>query len=184
MPAITSVPANSKSENRSDSLRPPAARLLKIINTTDNIINHIFSANAFSMPVEGSYLREGNYSVVITDTASSSVHDNATTEAYYDLTTLPEAPSFTNASLTKTIVFSVMFVISFIGNVATLVQMRRLRRRKSTINTLIIHLALADLLVTFFCIAGDAAWAATVQWLAGDFMCKIVKYMQVRLILW
>ncbi|CAL1527335.1 unnamed protein product [Lymnaea stagnalis] len=72
-----------------------------------------------------------------------------------------------------------MFVISFIGNTATLIQMRRLRRRKSTINTLIVNLALADLLVSFFCIAGESVWAATVQWLAGNFMCKLFKYMQV-----
>ena len=92
------------------------------------------------------------------------------------------APTFTAVMLTRCILFGVMFVISFIGNVATLVQMRRLRRRKSTINTLIVNLALADLLVTFFCIAGDAAWVITVQWLAGNFMCKFVKYMQVRLV--
>ncbi|GFO13597.1 gonadotropin-releasing hormone receptor [Plakobranchus ocellatus] len=90
------------------------------------------------------------------------------------------APTFTAVMLTRCILFGVMFVISFIGNVATLVQMRRLRRRKSTINTLIVNLALADLLVTFFCIAGDAAWVITVQWLAGNFMCKFVKYMQVN----
>ncbi|XP_025077744.1 gonadotropin-releasing hormone receptor-like isoform X2 [Pomacea canaliculata] len=90
-----------------------------------------------------------------------------------------QAPTFNEVSLTKAVVFGVMFVISFIGNTATLMQMYRLRRRKSTINTLIVNLALADLLVTFFCIAGEAIWAATVQWLAGTFTCKLVKYMQV-----
>ncbi|PVD19371.1 hypothetical protein C0Q70_19859 [Pomacea canaliculata] len=88
--------------------------------------------------------------------------------------------SRSQVSLTKAVVFGVMFVISFIGNTATLMQMYRLRRRKSTINTLIVNLALADLLVTFFCIAGEAIWAATVQWLAGTFTCKLVKYMQTR----
>lgn len=105
-----------------------------------------------------------------------------TTTAYSNITdnvTLLEAPTFTTSSLTKTIVFGVMFVVSFIGNLATLVQMKRLRNWKSTFKTLIINLALADLLVAFFCIAGEAAWAATVQWLAGDIMCKFVKYMQV-----
>lgn len=80
----------------------------------------------------------------------------------------------------KAVVFGVMFFISLIGNTATLMQMYRLRRRKSTINTLIVNLAIADLLVTFFCIAGEAVWAGTVQWLAGNVTCKVVKYMQVR----
>ncbi|XP_076444164.1 gonadotropin-releasing hormone receptor-like [Babylonia areolata] len=89
------------------------------------------------------------------------------------------APTFNEVSLMKAVVFGVMFVISLVGNTATLTQMYRLRRRKSTINTLIVNLAIADLLVTFFCIAGEAVWAATVQWVAGNVACKLVKYMQV-----
>ncbi|KAL8615059.1 hypothetical protein ACOMHN_013593 [Nucella lapillus] len=88
------------------------------------------------------------------------------------------APTFNEVSLMKAVVFGVMFVISFVGNTATLAQMYRLRRRKSTINTLIVNLAIADLLVTFFCIAGEGVWSGTVQWLAGNITCKVVKYMQ------
>ena len=88
-------------------------------------------------------------------------------------------PTFNQMSVIKTSVLSVLFVISLIGNVVTLVQMLRMRRRKSTINTLILHLAMADLLVTFFCIATDAIWSSTVQWYAGNATCKIVKFLQV-----
>ncbi|KAH9510181.1 hypothetical protein Btru_043673 [Bulinus truncatus] len=111
-----------------------------------------------------------------TDSVSAYVLD-MTTMAFNS--SLSEAPRFTNASLTKAVVFGVMFLVSFVGNVATLVQMRKVRRRKSTINTLIVHLAVADLLVSFFCIAGESVWAATVQWMAGNLMCKLFKYMQV-----
>ena len=90
-----------------------------------------------------------------------------------------ERPTFNEMSLIKTIVLSVMFVISLIGNTATLVQMFRMRRRRSTINTLIMNLAVADLVVTFFCNVTDAVWASTVQWLAGNAMCKLVKFVQV-----
>ena len=83
--------------------------------------------------------------------------------------------------LIRTVVYSVMFVISLLANTATLVQMWRLRRRKSTINTLILHLAIADLFVTFFVLGGEAAWAYSVQWLAGTPMCKAYKYIQVGL---
>ncbi|KAK7489277.1 hypothetical protein BaRGS_00019529, partial [Batillaria attramentaria] len=95
-----------------------------------------------------------------------------------NMTYLP-VPVFNEVSLIKAVVYGAMFVISFVGNTATLMQMYRLRRRKSTINTLIINLAIADLLVTAFCIAGEAAWAVTVQWVAGNVTCKFVKYMQV-----
>ncbi len=91
----------------------------------------------------------------------------------------PEMPEFNDMSLIKTIVLSAMFVVSLVGNTATVIQMFRMRRRRSTINTLILHLAVADLVVTFFCNVTDAVWASTVQWLAGNFMCKSVKFLQV-----
>ena len=88
-------------------------------------------------------------------------------------------PVFNEMALIKAVVLTIMFVISLIGNTATLVQMVRMRRRKSTINTLILHLATADLLVTFFCNVTDAVWASTVQWYAGNELCKILKFLQV-----
>ncbi|XP_064609272.1 gonadotropin-releasing hormone receptor-like [Liolophura sinensis] len=88
------------------------------------------------------------------------------------------APTFDEVVMVKTVVLATMFVISFIGNVATVVQMFRVKRR-STINKLKLQLAAADLIVTFFCILVEAIWASTVQWKAGNAMCKIVKYMQI-----
>jgi len=44
----------------------------------------------------------------------------------------------------KTVVLLAMFVVAFAGNVATLTRMYRMRRRQSTINILITHLAAAD----------------------------------------
>ena len=89
-------------------------------------------------------------------------------------------PQFNQLSLVKTIVLSAMFVVAFTGNVATLMRMYRMRRRRSTINLLITHLATADLFVTFFCNVTDAVWTATVQWLAGNAACKLIKFLQVR----
>lgn len=92
---------------------------------------------------------------------------------------IKHAPVFNEMSMIKTVVLSVMFVISLLLNTATLIQMFRMRRRKSTINTLILHLTVADLIVTFFCFITDAVWASTVEWLAGNFMCKFIKFAQV-----
>ena len=97
----------------------------------------------------------------------------------YNMPTAWTAPTFNEMSMIKTVVLSLMFVISLIGNTATLIQMYRMRRRRSTINTLILHLATADLIVTFFCNVTDAVWASTVQWYGGNAMCKVVKFLQV-----
>lgn len=91
----------------------------------------------------------------------------------------PKLPHFNQLSLVKTIVLSAMFVVAFFGNAATLMRMYRMRRRRSTINLLITHLATADLFVTFFCNVTDAVWTATVQWLAGNAACKLIKFLQV-----
>ena len=115
------------------------------------------------------------------DDAADAVlsNDDGYLEMSYEAGTPQGPPEFNKMAMIKTIVLSVMFVISLIGNTATLIQMFRMRRRKSTINTLIMHLATADLFVTFFCNVTDAVWASTVQWYAGTLMCKVLKFLQV-----
>lgn len=90
-----------------------------------------------------------------------------------------EMPQFTEMSLIKTVVLSVMFFVALVGNAATLLRMYQMRRRRSTINQLIMHLATADLIVTFFCNVTDAVWSSTIQWYAGNTACKLVKFLQV-----
>ncbi len=124
--------------------------------------------------MEDSKLPDDTY--LIKPTKLSQMEDNSS--HFYNVTFGPP-PTFNNMSLIKTSVLSAMFVVSLIGNTATLIQMYRMRRRRSTINTLILHLATADLVVTFFCFVTDAVWASTIQWYAGNAMCKIIKFLQV-----
>lgn len=105
--------------------------------------------------------------------------DDATNSAGTIETTSISPPTFTDAYMVETIVLSAIFLISFIGNTATLIQMYRMRKRRSTINTLIVNLAIADLIVAFFCMAAEAFWNITIQFLAGNAMCKILRYIQV-----
>ncbi|XP_049766145.1 gonadotropin-releasing hormone receptor-like [Schistocerca cancellata] len=65
-------------------------------------------------------------------------------------------------------------------NAATIASIRRRpARQPSAVYALILHLSAADLLVTVFCIAGEAAWSYAVQWLAGNAACKLFKFAQV-----
>lgn len=96
------------------------------------------------------------------------------------------APHLTNKIIVKVIVLSLMGLISLIGNIATIwnIQKNRATRRAlrhscSAIYALILHLSVADILVTFFCIIGEALWSYTVEWLAGDIACKLVKIFQM-----
>ncbi|XP_042231197.1 gonadotropin-releasing hormone receptor-like [Homarus americanus] len=107
------------------------------------------------------YLREINYSLP-------------------NLTCLGHAPEFTPESQIRSIVLAVMAVLSLVGNTATIVSIAREKRRsRSTVYTLIHHLSVADLFVTFACLTTESVWTFTVQWVAGNFLCKFIKYLQM-----
>lgn len=106
--------------------------------------------------------------------------------ASYGCIKLEHAPRLTDKIILKVIVLSLMGFLSLVGNVATIwniqknrVSRRALRHSCSAIYTLILHLSVADILVTFFCIIGEALWSYTVQWLAGEAACKLVKIFQM-----
>lgn len=96
------------------------------------------------------------------------------------------APQLTQAALIRVYVLIILGTISLIGNIAILFHIiktksirRNSRRNSSAIYTLILHLAIADLLVTIFCIFGEAYWSFTVAWIAGEFACKFMKLFQM-----
>lgn len=99
------------------------------------------------------------------------------------------APQLTQAALVRALILSFLGIISFVGNIAILFHiiktksMRKSSRIKtksgSAIYTLILHLSIADLLVTIFCIFGESFWSFTVAWIAGEFACKFMKLFQM-----
>lgn len=117
------------------------------------------------------------------------IESTSTAEAIIENGTNPcaeHAPTFTNAALLRVAVLGAMAMLSLIGNLATMWNIqqscaaRRANRHSwSAIYFLIIHLSIADLLVTFFCIFGEAAWGYTIQWLAGAIACKLFKFIQM-----
>ena len=79
-------------------------------------------------------------------------------------TTEATPPRFSEMSLIQTVILSVMFLVAFIGNVVTLMYIYRGRRPLSSTNLLIGHLAVSDLIVSFFCNVTEAVWYSTIQW--------------------
>ena len=97
-------------------------------------------------------------------------------------TCLEHAPQLTSVTVSKVIVLAVIAVLSFVANVATICSIAINRQRRQTwsaIYTLILHLAVADLFVTVFCIGGEALWSYTVAWIFGNVACKLFKFVQV-----
>ncbi|GFY69664.1 gonadotropin-releasing hormone receptor [Trichonephila inaurata madagascariensis] len=93
---------------------------------------------------------------------------------------LGHAPQFENRTLMKGLILSFIAFFSFIGNVTTLASIIRTRRKgSSTVYMLLFQLAIADLLVTLFCILAEGLWTLTVAWYGGNLLCKMVKFMQM-----
>ncbi|XP_058056206.1 gonadotropin-releasing hormone receptor [Anopheles bellator] len=96
------------------------------------------------------------------------------------------APTLSRSGVIRVIVLSAMAIVSLLGNIATMwnIQKNRKSRRVtrhnwSAIYSLIFHLSIADVLVTWFCIIGEAAWYYTVDWVAGNLFCKLFKVCQM-----
>ncbi|KAI9575404.1 hypothetical protein GQX74_014814 [Glossina fuscipes] len=85
------------------------------------------------------------------------------------------APQLTTSAMIKVYVLSFMALFSLVGNILTMwnifktrISRRTSRQNWSAIYFLIFHLSIADLLVTGFCIIGEAAWCYTVAWAADS----------------
>ncbi|XP_050045796.2 adipokinetic hormone/corazonin-related peptide receptor variant I-like [Dermacentor andersoni] len=91
---------------------------------------------------------------------------------------LPEELTFTRKSLVQVIVYVLLFVAAAAGNVPVFLSLLGKRARKSRIKLMMLHLAVADLIVTFVMIPLEVAWRLTVRWVAGNAMCKIMQVLR------
>ncbi|XP_032681188.1 gonadotropin-releasing hormone II receptor-like [Odontomachus brunneus] len=98
----------------------------------------------------------------------------------YNDTDLPIDMYFNQGHMIKIITYSILMVISATGNIAVLIMtIIRNQRSKSRINTLVMHLAIADLFVTFLMMPLEIGWSITVSWEAGDAMCRIMSFFRI-----
>ncbi|KPU72958.1 uncharacterized protein Dana_GF14951, isoform C [Drosophila ananassae] len=78
------------------------------------------------------------------------------------------------------IVYSILFVVSTIGNSTVLYLLTKRRLRGPLrIDIMLMHLAIADLMVTFLLMPLEIVWAWTVQWRSTDLMCRLMTFFRV-----
>lgn len=112
-----------------------------------------------------------NYSIVCLDETSP------TNISYADIPPYPDA-KFTDESMLSVVVYCILFCFSAGGNVLVFVTMFRNRHRKLRVNRLILHLSVADMIVTFVMMPMEIAWQVTVYWIAGDVMCRLGMFFR------
>ena len=76
-------------------------------------------------------------------------------------------------------VLSITFVVAVIGNVSVLLAMYNTKKKMSRMHLFIKHLSLADLVVAFFQVLPQLCWEVTYRFYGPDFLCRIVKHLQV-----
>ncbi|XP_075934216.1 gonadotropin-releasing hormone receptor-like [Anarhichas minor] len=91
-----------------------------------------------------------------------------------------QLPTFTIAAKVRVIITFILCGISAFCNLAVLWAACSDGKRKSHVKVLVIHLTVADLLVTFIVMPVDAVWNITVQWLAGDFACRLLMFLKLQ----
>ncbi|XP_052452956.1 arg8-vasotocin receptor-like [Carassius gibelio] len=76
-------------------------------------------------------------------------------------------------------VLSVTFAVAVIGNCSVLVAIHNTKKKPSRMHLFIKHLSLADLVVAFFQVLPQLCWEITFRFYGPDFLCRIVKHLQV-----
>nr|XP_020479729.1 arg8-vasotocin receptor-like isoform X1 [Monopterus albus] len=76
-------------------------------------------------------------------------------------------------------VLSITFVVAVIGNVSVLLGIYNTKKKMSRMHLFIKHLSLADLVVAFFQVLPQLCWEITFRFYGPDFLCRIVKHLQV-----
>lgn len=76
-------------------------------------------------------------------------------------------------------VLSITFVVAVIGNVSVLLAVHNTKKKISRMHLFIKHLSLADLVVAFFQVLPQLCWKITFRFYGPDFLCRIVKHLQV-----
>ena len=111
-------------------------------------------------------------------THNDTVLTNWTTEPSREEPAVPREMTFTDDSLVSVVAYIVLFVISAIGNLTVFITLCRIRRRKSRVNLFILHLCIADLIVTLVMLPMEIGWHFTVAWKAGDVGCRIFMFFR------
>ncbi|KAK3544589.1 hypothetical protein QTP86_017646, partial [Hemibagrus guttatus] len=76
-------------------------------------------------------------------------------------------------------VLSLTFLAAVAGNVSVLLAVRNAAKKSSRVHLFIKHLSLADLVVAFFQVLPQLCWEITFRFYGPDFLCRVVKHLQV-----
>ena len=76
-------------------------------------------------------------------------------------------------------IYSILFILSSICNLTMIVFLCvKISKKKSSLNSFMIHLNIANLVITFITIPLEIGWKTSVYWRAGEFGCKFFQFLR------
>lgn len=94
-------------------------------------------------------------------------------------------PTLTISGKIRVTVTFFLFLLSTTFNASFLLKLQKWTQKKekgkklSRMKLLLKHLTLANLLETLIVMPLDGMWNITVQWYAGEFLCKVLSYLKL-----
>ncbi|XP_067907544.1 oxytocin receptor [Heterodontus francisci] len=76
-------------------------------------------------------------------------------------------------------VLTLILIMALTGNIGVLLAIHSNRHKPSRMYFFVKHLSIADLVVAIFQVLPQLIWEITFRFYAPDFLCRIVKYLQV-----
>lgn len=128
----------------------------------------------------GSAVAAVNAAAMVTVAAVSAVAATNATPLNATLPPLPLDMTFNDGHVLSVACYPFLMIVSAVGNITVLViLLRRRKRGRSRINNMLMHLSIADLLVTFLMMPLEIAWNWTVDWRGGDALCRIMSFYRM-----
>lgn len=161
MPSNCAYPAGKPSQ----STLPDLAFNLYPLDERSNIsspLNLDLNASMFSLNINFS-----PSAVDITCPTFNSSFDNSSDAA------LMYPNELRHINMTQLISYAILFPLAAIGNLLVFVALFRNRHRKSRVNLMLLHLSLADMIVTFIFLPTEIIWHINIEWVFGNIGCKV-----------
>ena len=92
---------------------------------------------------------------------------------------LPDEILFSDRNVITIFLYCLLFVVAASGNLTVFITLCRNKGTKIRVNLYILHLATADLIVTFVMMPMEIGWNVTVDWRGGDALCRILMFFRV-----
>jgi gonadotropin-releasing hormone receptor len=87
----------------------------------------------------------------------------------------------TQTSVISIILYSILFLLSSVCNLTMIVFLlreMRISKKRQNLNSYMIHLNIANLIITFITIPLEIGWKSTVYWRVGKFGCKFFQFLR------